>query len=98
MPVAWKWQLLGLLVLIAGVGIMYPYADYPQLWNRYFIKVIYGVWFIYVGAAVIAVKGPLTKLFGRHAGVQGSLSRTEKWVLTIVGANIVIFASFSWRW
>jgi AraC-like DNA-binding protein len=93
-PARWKWQLAGLLAIIVVVGILYPYADYPQLWRSYIIRGIYGVWLIYIGAAVIAVKAPLTKLFSREAGVRSSLKKMETWVLVIVGINIVIFASF----
>ena len=40
-------QLLLLLLAIASVGLIYPYASYPEHWNPEIVQGIYVVWAIY---------------------------------------------------
>lgn len=90
LPRRWRQQIIGLLVIIAVVGILYPYAVYPQIWNHYIIKVIYSVWVIYVAAAGIRLKD----IFGRINSAARPLKSPEKWLLAIYTANVFICASF----
>src|SRR5687768_4913387 len=35
-PRGWIWSLVSLAVIILTVGLIYPYQQYPFLWNNYF--------------------------------------------------------------
>jgi AraC-like DNA-binding protein len=92
LPRQWKWQIAALIGLILLVGVLYPYAAYPRLWNQYFFKIIYTEWFIYIVASAISLRSQLAKLFNKTS--RSSLKVIEKWVLSIFLANAVIFLSF----
>lgn len=94
-PRPWKWQIGFLLGLILVGALFCPYAIYPDLWNRYIIKGIYGIWVLYVIAAVIAAGPLLARLFSRKTVAGMRLLTPEKWMLTIMIANLVIFSTFA---
>lgn len=93
-PRSWQWQ-VGLLVsAIVLVGVTMPYATYPELWNRYVIWVIYSIWLVYVIVTLIKVWPVLKRSVNRDTWKKFGLQRQEKWLLTTVLANFVIFATF----
>lgn len=89
LPSSWKWSLIGLTGIIVLVGLLYPYATYPIFWNYYMVKVIYAVWLVYVVAAVAKSKTVLFRLFSTQG--RAGLKTGEKWLLTVLLANVVIF-------
>jgi len=40
--------LIALLFLIIAVGIVFPYRTYPEIWNTYVVRSIYGIWMAFV--------------------------------------------------
>ncbi|WEK19531.1 MAG: helix-turn-helix transcriptional regulator [Candidatus Pedobacter colombiensis] len=51
-PIKWKYTILIMAAILLIGGSLFSYQAYPVLWNKYFIKTIYAVWFIYVALAV----------------------------------------------
>lgn len=92
MPAAWKWILSGLAGAIIGTGVLYPYATYPWFWNDYLVWIIYAEWLLYVAATLFSIKGIARRLF--TAPGRASLLPGEKWLLTIVAINVVIFLTY----
>ncbi len=78
--------LVGWLALIMGVGLLFPYARRPELWNPEIVQGIYAVWLGYVVAAGYQVRNLMTTLLGRPA----SLSVVQKWLLVVYFTNVLI--------
>lgn len=78
---------LGILGLtIISIGLYYPYANYPGIWNKYIALCIYGVWLAYLLLATYTLWPTLKK----GAKSITALSPTEKWWLLVWGINILI--------
>jgi len=87
LPRSCAWTLISLLIITLGVGISFPYSDYPRLWNNYVAKVIYFQWFICLIASGFAAGQILKKLFVRSYKLKAS----ELWISVIFLANVLIF-------
>jgi len=92
MPSSWKWTISGLSALIILFGILYPYAVYSRLWSQYVIRIIYGEWFLYVAVTVFH----LSTIAWRRLSAEGTdrFKPGEKWLLTIVAINVIIFLTY----
>jgi AraC-like DNA-binding protein len=90
LPRNWKFQLVALGLVLLIVGILFPYATYPALWNRYFVKIIYAEWLVYLVFSGIQLKDRVTQFVKNRV----SIKESEKWLLAIFSANVVIFLSF----
>ncbi|MEG2101853.1 MAG: hypothetical protein RRY99_10115, partial [Flavobacterium sp.] len=62
LPKSWKLTLLFWGILIAAVGIVYPYKTYPELWGTYFIRTIYFQWFVYILFSAFTIRNILKKI------------------------------------
>lgn len=93
-PRPWKWQTGILLAAILLVGCIAPYPVYPEFWSTYVIRAIYAVWLVYVVATLVNLWPVLVKSAKRVVWKKLGLQKQEKWLLTIVMANVVIFATF----
>ena len=90
LPKNLKWELLCLLAFIVITGTIRPYQVYPNFWNGYLIKVIYGTCF----AGVIATGYTLLSIFKKSISKKTNLLPTEKWLLAIYLANLIIAGAF----
>jgi AraC-like DNA-binding protein len=90
LPRSWKIHIAALLAILVIAGIPFPYATYPELWGQYFIRIIYAVWLVYIVASGIQLKHLLPALFKTNTGIKAS----EKWLLVVFFANVVIYLSF----
>lgn len=93
-PRSWKWQIGGLVAAILLVGIIAPYPVYPQFWGAWVIRTIYAVWLAYVVCTTVALWPVLARSVKRDVWRKAGLQKQEKWLLTIVLANVVIFTTF----
>ncbi|MGA0560680.1 helix-turn-helix domain-containing protein [Larkinella sp. VNQ87] len=89
LPGSWRWQLILWAFIIGGVGIVYPYVNYPQRWREQIIPLIYLQWGVYVFLSVGSVLPLLKKITLRE-----SIKPFEKGVLTIVGTVALLFGSY----
>ena len=87
LPRNWLWALLSFLVIILSIGISFPYADYPLLWNKYIAPGIYFQWFLCLVASGFSARHFLQKLFDTSYKMKAS----ELWISVIFLANVVIF-------
>ncbi|WP_276479841.1 helix-turn-helix domain-containing protein [Paraflavitalea pollutisoli] len=93
-PRSWKWQIGLLLAAIVLVGGFAPYPVYPEFWGTYIIRAIYTVWLVYVVATLVKLWPVMVKSVKRAVWKKLGLQKQEKWLLTIVLANVVIFTTF----
>ncbi|MCF0074753.1 helix-turn-helix domain-containing protein [Dyadobacter sp. CY261] len=87
MPKSWIWTLIVLAILTLGVGVALPYADYPVLWNKVIARVIYLLWFGFLLASGLRIRGMLRKLFNRSY----TMKPAETWISMIFLGNVLIF-------
>lgn len=90
-PRSWKLQIAALFSVIVVAGWLAPYATYPAIWNQYFTRIIYAVWGVYMVASGAMLSG----IFRRFIRDKASINDSQKWLLTIFAANVIIFLSFS---
>ncbi len=86
-PVSWKWHGGILLGMIVFIGILYPYQDFPWIWNKVIAYVIYLQWFVYLVFAGFLIGPVLHKLFAKPS----SLNTTEKFWLFVFFGNCIIY-------
>ena len=58
----WQWHLAGLIIIIVGFGLAYPYQNNPDLWRNVFYKIINYTWLLYLILSA-AVLFPTAKKF-----------------------------------
>lgn len=84
-PGSWLWAYLGLAGIMLVGGILYPYAQYPDLWYHYIIKqVIYGTWFLFI----------LLSLYVYWNNVYNKKNKAGIFVTTVLAGNLVIFLAY----
>jgi len=88
-PQKWIWILLSLVVVIVAVGLVFPYQQYPQIWNRYVIRTIYLQWGIFMVLSGIELSGVIKK-----TRKPAQLKPFEIWPLVIFVVNLVIFSCY----
>lgn len=92
LPRNWGVHLLVLFLLITLGGTILPYQQYPWIWNRVCVPIIYTEWAIYVVASGILMKEVLKKVF-----FQGAEAKPyDFWMASIYLINVLIFAAFLW--
>lgn len=81
--------LCGLWVL--GVGILYPYRQFPEVWNSWGIRTIYGVWLVFTALSLYELSG----VFAKAVKERAKLDRQEKRLLAILLGYL--FISFTYQ-
>ncbi|HOY16836.1 MAG TPA: helix-turn-helix domain-containing protein [Haliscomenobacter sp.] len=92
LPRHWAIHLLVLFLLITLGGIILPYQQYPWVWNRVYVPIIYTEWAVYVAASGILMKEVLKKVFFQRAEAKPY----DLWLASIYLINVLIFAAFLW--
>jgi AraC-like DNA-binding protein len=87
MPKSWKITLLFWGIVIVSVGILYPYEDYPKLWGRSIIKVIYFQWFVYIVFSGYTIRTILKKIIDPKQKTTPS----EMWFGMLFLGNFLLF-------
>ncbi len=90
--VSWQWKaiFLSLTSTILLAGIIYPYPTYPEIWNKYYVQLIYWEWLFFLLAALFILRNSIIKLFSPSQKV----TTNEKWWLGIYASNTLIFLAF----
>ncbi|MEM6321054.1 MAG: hypothetical protein AAF960_25540 [Bacteroidota bacterium] len=88
LPKSWTFTLLGLLGLVTAVGLVRPYENYPDFWNYIFAFLIYYQWAFFMIGSLYVMRKSIIKLGQRNKNI----SANEKWLLSILTANWIIFA------
>jgi len=91
LPKPWVQQIIIWTVIIALVGIVFPYERFPPLWGKYIIPLIYLQCGVYVACAILLLIPTLKKIARKEA-----VKPFEKWVLVICGAVTILFMCYVW--
>ncbi len=93
----WTWLLhvIPVLSVMIFIGIYYPYRQYYTMWWRSATG-IFGwsltiLWSVYVFYAIYLVRSLFKKLFSK----QCKLNSKEKWLLSVVVGNTIIYAAYN---
>lgn len=90
-PRTWIWSLLSLLVVMVSVGLIFPYQQYPAIWNKYIVQVIYTQWGVFLLLSVVELKDIIKK-----AGQPAQWKSFEIGLVTILTINLIIFICYLW--
>jgi AraC-like DNA-binding protein len=90
-PTRWTGSILSLLAIIIVVGLIFPYQQYPHIWNKYIVQLIYTQWGIFLLLASIELND-IIKRMGRPT----QLKPSEVWLLVIFAINLIIFICYLW--
>jgi len=88
--IKWPLHLTGLLILIVGVGIVYPYQNNQELWGSVFYKVINYVWLVYLVMSALVLLPVVKKLNYK----QLSLTDENTWLMSVFLGNAVIWLAY----
>lgn len=90
--ISWQWTIIfiGLTTVILLAGIIYPYPKYPEIWNQYYVQIIYWEWLFFMLAALFVLRKSIKNLFFHFS----KITTDEKWWLGIYGSNALIFLAF----
>jgi AraC-like DNA-binding protein len=91
LPKSWTWQITSWLLLIVVVGIIYPYENFPSMWWHLIIPLIYLQWGIHLAFSGFLLVPIFKKMFQKE-----KLKPSEKWVLSIWGGVLLLFALYVW--
>jgi len=88
--IKWPLHLGGLIILIAGVGIVYPYQNHSELWGSVFYKVINSVWLLYLVMSALVLLPMVKRLNYR----QLSVTDDNIWLMSVFLGNAVIWLAY----
>ena len=91
LPKPWIWQVVFWFSVIVLVDVIYPYENFPPLWRKYIIPLIYLQWGFYIAFSVFLLIPIIKKVVRKE-----DLKPFEKWILTIFGAVLIFFISYVW--
>lgn len=90
-PKAWGWQLGGWCLIILFTGVLYPYQQFPELWGKYLIPLIYLQWGIHIALSMLLLIPVLKKIVRKE-----KVKTFEIWVLVICCGVFILFSSYVW--
>ncbi len=88
--IKWPFHLTGLVILVASIGIAYPYQSNPELWGRVLYKVINYTWLLYLIMSGVVLLPAVKKLNYQ----QLSLTDDNTWLMSVFVGNIVIWLAY----
>ncbi len=91
LPKSWIGQIASWFLIIVLVGAVYPYEHFAPLWRNYIIPLIYLQWGLYIAFSVFLLIPTIKRMSGKE-----KLKPYERWILTICGAILILFASYVW--
>ncbi|MGC3944390.1 MAG: helix-turn-helix domain-containing protein [Chryseolinea sp.] len=91
LPRNWSLSIASLAIIIAAVGLIFPYQSHPLVWNKYLVQLIYAQWGIFLLLSIVDLKEVLVKLVQRE-----SLKSSEVLVMSMLVVNLVIFICYLW--
>lgn len=90
-PNEWVWSIVLLLTIIVSVGLIFPYQQYPLVWNKYIVRGIYAQWGICLLLSGIELVDVVKK-----TTTPAKIKPPEMWLLTVFIVNLVIFTCYLW--
>jgi len=88
--IKWKCHLATLITLVLGVGVIYPYSKYPEIWSDYY-WLFYYQWLTYIVMSGYLIKDKFKLLVSK-----ATIEQNDIWLLSIfIGNTIIWFAHYS---
>lgn len=88
--IQWKWHLATWVLVILIIGFVFPYQNYPVLWNDYFVTAIFLQWFSYFFISGFENRELLQKVTQNYT----DSSPSERWFGMIFLGNASIFMAY----
>jgi AraC-like DNA-binding protein len=85
-----KWTYIFWILAIVIASIIVPFDSRPEIWNNYIGTIISAQFVIYLALSGWLIKSVFAKLFSK----KGTISSTEKLLLSIFIGNLIIPVSF----
>ncbi|MHC0439149.1 helix-turn-helix domain-containing protein [Flavobacterium sp. 3-210] len=86
----WKWHLGIWIGTILIIGFVFPYQNYPVLWNDYFVALIFFQWFFYIFLSGFESRLLLQKVIQHYS----KSTPSERWFGIIFLGNASLFISY----
>jgi AraC-like DNA-binding protein len=83
-------QLVFLISIIFGIGVLYPYHKNIEFWHNYFIRIINYQWLIYILISAFLLKSTLKKLITPKE----KLNYDDVWVLSVFFGILIIWFTY----
>jgi AraC-like DNA-binding protein len=83
----WKWNLVTWLTILFAGGLLFPYENYPVLWNDYLVAIIFFQWFLYLVLSGYASRNILLKMINKNSKANAA----ETWYGIIYLGNATVF-------
>ena len=93
LPSSWTRQIVAWFFIILATGIAYPYENFPRLWGKTIVPLIYLQWGVYLVLSILLLKPLFRKLAQKE-----KLKAFEKWVLVICTGVLLLFTSYVWAY
>ncbi len=76
------------LFTIIGIGSIWPYENYPVIWNKQVIRLIYGTWAIYTLVRARSILPLLPRLFKKQTSIR------ENWILLVYACAMILCLAY----
>jgi len=90
-PRRWIGGILSLSIIMITVGLIFPYQQHPEVWNKYIVQLIYTQWGICLLLSVVELKDVIKKI-----GQPSPWKPFETWLITTLTINLMIFICYLW--
>lgn len=87
----WRYHLVGLLLLVVGFGIAFPFDGNLELWRPHVINVIYAIWGGYLIASGVLL---YQKIFAQRHKTQ-RITSVEVWLISLLLGTTVVWAAYN---
>jgi AraC-like DNA-binding protein len=89
-----KGALLACVVFVAVLLVFFTSDTHLVLWKKYFVRVIYGQWFLTVLVSGFFIRKILKKTAQSPLKISETLSATEKWLLAVYAGNLMLVTTY----
>jgi len=86
--------LLGCAVFVAVLLLFFTDKTQLVLWQKYFVRIIYGQWFLTVLCSGIFIREILKKAVQTPLKINEKLTANEKWLLAVYLGNLMIVTTY----
>lgn len=89
-----KGALLACVIFVAVLLVFFTSETQLVLWKRYFVRIIYGQWFLTVLVSGFFIRRILKKAAQSPLKISETLSATEKWLLAVYTGNLMLVTTY----
>lgn len=77
------------LFSIIGIGIVWPYESYQDLWNNHLVILIYGVWILYMIATYWMIAPLIKKTYKQESTI------IDHWILLVYSCILILCIAYN---